>query len=235
MNLVDLSLHNIGEAIYDANGKYLRTEVRYYKWYLTWLKGFRGAIVKCSESTYSDAAYDVLAATCTLPYLGPYHYVGYSKKYYTPGKEEQYADDQTQKIISQVDKYRSKINIKIALDFEQNANWEPIENTNVDRVIDRCGLIVQRIVENIAENEKYFPILYTNQWNLTFDWMKNITNCPLWIAMGSTKAPKLTNWTDYDIRQYSWKGSGKQYGNFTGNQWVDLNNVKHLNNILIPA
>lgn len=240
---IDTSIHNVGESE-KKNDKYTgKVLVHDFDWQKAISKGVVGAIIKEGESYYGDQAYETVMGSCPLYYRGTYHYVGYTKKHYVVGNEIGYADQQTQKIISQVDKFRSKINIKISLDYEQNANWEPIVNTPEDRVIDRANKILLRICTNIKKNEGYWPILYINR-HLTSTLNKNFVGCPLWIAVGNEIIPtintsatpnsyKINYWQGWAIRQVWWTAPGKEWGNFTGNPVVDVNWVENLQAILI--
>ena len=245
MKFIDISNHNTGEAIYSSAGKYIKTIPHDFDWSKAKAQGVEGAIIKSSESIYDDMSYEIVMRSCSLAYKGIYHFVGYTQKYYAINHELDYADDQTQKIISQVDKFRSKINLKIALDYEQNSKWEQLKNTNEDMVINRANKILLRICTNIYKNEGYWPIIYTNR-NLTSILNKNFVNCPLWIALGfdggityntsaKPKSDQINYWSVASIRQVSWTGNGALYGNYTGNPYIDINVVDHLENIVIGA
>jgi len=245
IKFIDISTANTGESVF-KNGVYQKTLVHDFDWSKAIAKGVTGAIIKCSESTYDDISYETLMGSCPLDYAGVYHFMGYSQKDYPVNGEFAYADDQTQKVISQVDKYRRKINVRIAIDNEQNFRWESLTNTNEDYVINRNNKILLRICMNILKEEGYWPIDYTNRF-ITSLLNNNFTNCPLWIAMGNETLPtyntatkpnpyKVNFWKKAAIRQTDWNAPGRDYGNYVGNPDIDINIVDDLDAILIkPA
>jgi len=238
---IDVSMHNVGEAVF-LGRIYLKTIIHDFAWNKAIAKGVEGAIIKASEGVYADPAYETMMKSCTLPFITIYGFLCYSKKFYTLGQEIDFGIRQGRFLVSQRNKFANKINCRIAIDYEQNAKWEEIANTDEDRVIDRSLKILLAMAMEIFRLTGYWPIIYTNSW-LTSNMNKNFLSCPLWIATGNlspvvfsnTIRTAVHNWTSYAIHQFEWLAPGMEYGNYYGNTVIDLNHVPDVSKILTSS
>jgi len=230
----DLSHHNIGEAIF-KNGKFSHEIIHAMDWSKHQAMGVTGTIMKAIQGNYIDPGYHELASTSPLAYNGAYGYLDYTKLHYSIGQEIQWGQKQGQNICEVTAKYNH--NIKLAIDYEQNAYWEPLNNKpETNYSFQRANRICLAMLTEIYRLMGYLPILYSNL-DVTRHLNKNFFDCPLWISDPGDIPPvagkDFVGFKDYDLWQFDWNADGAKYGNFKGNDRVDLNWVKNLNNLLV--
>jgi hypothetical protein len=220
LTFMDVSSANVGELV-TKNGKAVNTIYHDFVWSKAQAKKVDGVIMKAIQGSYLDPSFSTIAKSCTLNYKGAYAFLDYTKMHYSLGNEIVWGQKQAQVFLDTVKPYN--LNLKVAIDYENNAYWETIENTNADRVIDRSLKILLAMCGEIVRLTGYWPIMYTN--GALTKYMGNFTQCPLWIADPDEGEPNFSNWKGYALHQYTWTAPGKDYGNFTGNQYVDLSTV----------
>jgi GH25 family lysozyme M1 (1,4-beta-N-acetylmuramidase) len=232
----DLSSANIGESIF-KNGKVVQTIMHQMDWTKHQAQGVKGTILKAIQGAYLDPGYKIMASSSPLPYNGAYGFLDYTKLHYTIGQEVQWGQKQAQLLCETTSPYNP--NLKLAIDYETNAYWEPLDNMpSSNYSFRRANTICLAMLTEIYRLMGYLPILYLNL-DVTRQLNKNFWGCPLWIAHPDATPPiagkNFIGFKDYDLWQYTWEADGKLYGNFTGNNQVDLSKVNHLDNLLVKA
>lgn len=228
MKFVDIAYHNTSE--YDK--KKGRMIAHPFEWEMAIAQGVKGAFIKSNEGEAVDISYDLSMSTCPLDYRGPYGFVKYCQSSYPLHGEVKWGKRQGQILLEMAYKY--DCNARVMIDAEQNAAWEHIANTTTDHVQDRFLAITAAMVYEIWRLANYFPVMYTNPW-LASIMDKDFYDCPLLIASGSMVMPSIGGWKSAAGIQYDWKGSGKLYGNFTGNPYIDLDEIFDPQSILVPG
>ncbi len=219
MKLIDISSHNIGEAIF-KDGKVIGTRYHDFDWKKARANGIEGAIIKSSQGLYKDVGFDILSKSCDLPHKTSYHFIDYCRNNYSIGQEIQFGQRQAQKHLEVTSKWPH--DLKEAYDGEQNAFWEKLDNTKeTNYALIRFLIISLAAVREHFRLTGYWPMFYTNAWLTQF--MKDFVQCPLWISSPLPGGLYYYNWKSYAIRQISWTGSGAIYGNYPGNPYVDIN------------
>lgn len=239
MKFIDISWHNVG-GIDSTTGKYKAFP---FNWEKAKSQGVEGAIIKSCEGLSIDSGFDLSMSTCNLPFRGVYGYVKYTQKAYPIDGEVAWGRKLGQVLLETAYKYFH--NIRVTIDLEQNYKWEKLVNTSTDQALNRALTITYYMVDEINRLAKYLPIIYVNKY-LTRH-MKNFTGCPLLIATGSMVPPRrfemgddsclpgFYNWKEAAGVQYDWLGSGKLYGNYVGNPYIDLDEIYDVNKILVPG
>lgn len=198
--------------------------------------GISGAYIKATQGVkYPDTQFENNRKNCNLDYFGGYHFLDYQN--YTKGNELDFGASQAKFFIKTLNGWGS---LKGALDIEDNSGsgWDDIWNLSV---LSRVTKIAMGFAQEFYKELGYSPVLYLSPAMAgkkdllgKYIW-RNFTNYPLWIAQYNVDAVSSTGaWKNYDLWQYTSTGNGTQYGNSTGNKYIDINEVKHLENLLIP-
>lgn len=228
--LCDVSHANVGESVYDKNGKYVKEIIHNLDFDKLRSKGVEGMIAKATQGLWVDPAYEILMQSSPFQLNGSFTYIDYAQSHYRAGAEKEWGYAIADKLIS-VNLRHSANTIKLTMDLEENSIWEKLTNTpDTGFALNRALSITYYALERIKMTLAYWGIVYTNP-TLT-KYMAKLKQCPLWIADPDEK-PSFYTWSNYSIHQTTWKAPGKEYGNYLGNPYMDLDEVKDLDSILV--
>jgi len=210
-----------------------------FNWQKSVNQGVKGAWLKASGcgvgGNYEDYRFKENSKSCPLLYKGAYQYFDYEAR--------KSGADQCKFFLDTVGSFG---NMRGVLEIEDNVGggWTRLSTVMSKAMKEALAWVNQYYLEC-----NHWPVLYLNtgftvlqQWTSTGykTVFRNFIQCPLWVARYDPVSNPLvigtqkSAWTDYAAWQWTSGGDGLAYGNSPGNVAIDLNRIRHIDQLLKP-